>query len=62
MIIGREGGEGFEGCALITAPFRHGTSEGQIGVIGSIRMNYPATLPLVNLSARLLSFSDPEET
>jgi heat-inducible transcriptional repressor len=61
VIIGSEGGAGFEGCALVTAPFRHGASEGQIGVIGSIRMDYPAMLPLVNLSARLLSFDDSED-
>jgi len=61
VIIGREGGEGFEGCALITAPFRHGGAEGQIGVIGSIRMDYPAMLPLVNLSANLLSFEESED-
>jgi heat-inducible transcriptional repressor len=55
VIIGSEGGVGFEGCALVMAPFGVTGSGGQVGIIGSARMNYRAALPLVSLSAQLLS-------
>jgi heat-inducible transcriptional repressor len=55
VIIGDEGGAGFEGCALVTAPFGATGSGGQVGIIGSARMDYRAALPLVSLSAQLLS-------
>ena len=55
VIIGSEGGAGFEGCALVTAPFGVGGRGGQVGIVGSARMDYRAALPLVSLSAQLLS-------
>jgi heat-inducible transcriptional repressor len=55
VIIGREGGVGFEGCAMVSAPFGPGGSEGQIGVVGSSRMDYTAAIPLVRLAAELLT-------
>ena len=57
VIIGSEGGEEFTGCALIAAPFGKDGFLGNIGIVGSTRMNYPAIIPLVTLSAQLLSDS-----
>ncbi|MCK9460140.1 MAG: heat-inducible transcriptional repressor HrcA [Proteobacteria bacterium] len=55
VLIGDEGGAEFEGCALVTAPFGATGSGGQVGIIGSARMDYRAALPLVSLSAQILS-------
>ncbi|MCP4603079.1 MAG: heat-inducible transcription repressor HrcA [Proteobacteria bacterium] len=55
VIIGEEGGEGFDGCAMITSPFGEKNNEGQIGIIGSMRMDYSAVIPLVALAAQFLS-------
>jgi len=63
VIIGSEGGAGFEGCALVTAPFGASGKGGRVGIVGSARMDYRAALPLVSLSAQLLStgLGSPEE-
>jgi heat-inducible transcriptional repressor len=58
VIIGRDGGKGFDGCAMISAPFG---SQGQIGIIGSSRMNYSSVIPLVDLAAQFLSNRFPSE-
>ncbi len=55
VIIGREGGERFEGCAMISSPFGDRNNVGQIGIIGSNRMDYSAVIPMVNLAAQFLS-------
>jgi heat-inducible transcriptional repressor len=55
VVIGEEGGVGFEGCALVTAPFGVAGLCGQVGIVGSARMDYRVALPLVSLSAQLLS-------
>lgn len=55
VIIGDEGGEGFEGCALVTASFGAPGEGGQVGVVGSARMDYRRALPLVSLSAQLIT-------
>jgi heat-inducible transcriptional repressor len=55
VVIGQEGGEAFEGCAMISQPFGHQGSEGQVGVIGSARMDYSAVIPLVGLAAEFLT-------
>jgi heat-inducible transcriptional repressor len=55
VIIGREGGDDFKGCALITSPFSGGGAVGQIGILGPTRMDYRAMIPLVELSAELVS-------
>ncbi|MCK9523550.1 MAG: heat-inducible transcriptional repressor HrcA [Proteobacteria bacterium] len=55
VIIGGEGGDDFAGCALISSPFALAGGVGQVGILGSNRMNYPTLLPLVSLSARLIS-------
>ncbi len=61
VIIGREGGENLDGCSIITSPFGSGNTEGQIGVLGSTRMDYSTVIPLVALSAQILSsFFDDE--
>ncbi len=54
VIIGHEGGRGFEGCAMVTAPFGGG-GEGRVGILGSIRMDYSAAMSLVAMSAQFLS-------
>jgi heat-inducible transcriptional repressor len=55
IIIGREGGESFSGCAMITSPFGGKGSEGQVGIIGPVRMDYSAVLPLVAMAAQFMS-------
>ncbi len=55
VVIGQEGGDAFEGCAMITAPFGQTNNQGQIGVIGSARMDYSAVIPLVGLAAEFLT-------
>ena len=55
VVIGREGGATFDGCAIISAPFGRNGAEGQIGIVGSSRMDYTVGIPLVNLAAELLS-------
>jgi heat-inducible transcriptional repressor len=55
VIIGGEGGDDFTGCALITSPFSGGGAVGQIGILGPTRMDYQAMIPLVELSAELVS-------
>ncbi len=55
IIIGKEGGDSFDGCAMITSPFGERSNEGQVGIIGSQRMDYSAIIPLVKLAAQFLS-------
>ncbi len=55
VVIGQEGGKSFHGCAMISAPFGRGRSEGRVGVVGSSRMNYSAIIPLVGLAAEFLT-------
>lgn len=45
-----------EGCSLVTAPYRiDGKPVGVLGVIGPIRMHYEKVVPLVDITAKLLS-------
>lgn len=55
VIIGDEGGQDFNGCAMISSPFGPSGGQGQIGIIGSSRMDYSAVIPLVALAAQFLS-------
>lgn len=55
VLIGDEGGSGFEGCAMISAPFGAQGGSGRVGLIGSARMNYKNLVPLVAVSAERLS-------
>lgn len=57
IFIGEESGQPeFQSCSLITAPYRRQDQRlGMLAVIGPTRMNYQKVIPLVDLTARLLS-------
>ncbi|MFZ1568429.1 MAG: heat-inducible transcriptional repressor HrcA [Thiolinea sp.] len=57
IFIGREAGYAvFEDCSLVTAPYSLGDDHvGVLGVIGPKRMPYERVIPVVDLTARLLS-------
>jgi heat-inducible transcriptional repressor len=57
VIIGREhAAPWMQNCALITAPYRIGTSEamGTLGVVGPMRIEYARMMSVVNYVARLV--------
>jgi heat-inducible transcriptional repressor len=57
IFIGHEAGfAGFGDCSVITAPYSvAGKPVGVLGVIGPSRMNYDHIIPIVDVTARLLS-------
>ena len=57
IFIGRESGEMvFDDCSLVTAPYAvDGEHLGVLGVIGPKRMPYERVIPVVDITARLLS-------
>ena len=57
IFIGHEAGfEGFGDCSVITAPYSvDGHAIGVLGVIGPARMNYDQVIPVVDVTAKLLS-------
>lgn len=57
IFIGHEAGfAGFDDCSVITAPYSvDGKAIGVLGVIGPARMNYDQVIPVVDITARLLS-------
>ena len=57
IFIGREAGyKVFDDCSLVTAPYSLGDEHiGVLGVIGPKRMPYERVIPVVDLTARLLS-------
>ena len=57
IFIGHEAGfAGFGDCSVITAPYSvSGKPVGVLGVIGPSRMNYDHIIPVVDVTARLLS-------
>ena len=57
IFIGHEAGfEGFGDCSVITAPYSiDGKPIGVLGVIGPARMNYDQVIPVVDVTARILS-------
>jgi len=57
IFLGKESGlEALEGCGIITMPYTvHGDRVGVVGVVGPMRMNYAATIPLVQATARALA-------
>jgi heat-inducible transcriptional repressor len=57
IFIGHESGyEAFEECSLVTAPYAvDGTVVGTLAVIGPTRMAYERVIPMVDITARLLS-------
>lgn len=57
IFIGEESGyEPFDQCSLVTATYNQGDKRvGVLGVIGPTRMNYERVIPIVNVTAKLLS-------
>lgn len=57
VFIGREAGlDDFDNCSVITSPYTlDGEVLGVLGVIGPTRMQYNRVIPLVDVTARLLS-------
>ena len=57
IFIGRESGhEVFGDCSVVTAPYRiDDTHIGVLGVIGPQRMHYDRVIPVVDITAKLLS-------
>jgi heat-inducible transcriptional repressor len=57
VVIGREHpASSFQNCALITAPYRIGSSDsvGTVGVVGPMRIEYARIMAMVNYMARLV--------
>lgn len=57
IFIGEESGyQAFADCSVVTAPFcREGQKVGTLGVVGPTRMDYEGIIPIVDITARLLS-------
>ncbi|MCB1889104.1 MAG: heat-inducible transcriptional repressor HrcA [Rhodocyclaceae bacterium] len=56
FIGGESGVEPLDGCSVITAPYEvDGQVVGSVGVIGPTRMAYERVIPIVDITARLLS-------
>jgi heat-inducible transcriptional repressor len=57
IFIGEESGyRAFADCSVVTAPFcREGEKVGTLGVVGPTRMDYEGIIPIVDITARLLS-------
>lgn len=57
IYIGRESGyEVFDGCSLVTSTYQHeGKTIGVLGVIGPTRMAYDRIIPVVDMTAKMLS-------
>ena len=57
IFIGRESGyEALEACSVVTAPYKVDDSiVGTLGVVGPTRMSYEQVIPIVDMTARLLS-------
>ncbi len=57
LFIGQESGyEPLEDCSVVAAPYQvEGQSMGVLGVIGPTRMAYDKVIPIVDLTAKLLS-------
>jgi heat-inducible transcriptional repressor len=57
IFIGSESGyQALEECSVVTAPYRHaGRVVGTLGVVGPTRMPYHQVIPIVDITARLVS-------
>ena len=57
LFIGEESGlSPLDGCTVVTAPYTFdGTRVGTLGVVGPTRMNYERVIPIVDITARLVS-------
>ena len=57
IFIGRESGHNvFDDCSIVTAPYQIDESHiGVLGVVGPKRMHYDRVIPVVDITAKLLS-------
>jgi heat-inducible transcriptional repressor len=57
IFIGEEiGNQDFENCSIVTAPYKiEGEPVGVLAVVGPTRMHYERVIPIVDLTAKLLS-------
>jgi heat-inducible transcriptional repressor len=57
IFIGEESGsQGLSGCSLVTAPYKqNGKSIGVLAVVGPTRMKYAKVIPIVDVTAKMLS-------
>ncbi|MBT3196792.1 MAG: heat-inducible transcription repressor HrcA [Gammaproteobacteria bacterium] len=57
VFIGEESGyRFFDDCSVVTAPYRHGEEVvGVLGVVGPTRMAYDRVIPVVDMTAKVLS-------
>ena len=57
IFIGEESGsKGLSGCSLVTAPYKQkGKSVGVLAVVGPTRMQYDKVIPIVDVTAKMLS-------
>jgi heat-inducible transcriptional repressor len=63
FIGGESGYEAFEDLSLVTAPYQiDGRIVGTLGVIGPTRMAYEQVIPIVDITARLLSGALSQDT
>ncbi|MET1255908.1 heat-inducible transcriptional repressor HrcA [Aliikangiella maris] len=64
IFIGEESGEqSFSDCSIITAPYRlEGEPVGVLAVIGPTRMRYDRVIPIVDVTAKLLSSAITQRT
>ena len=53
IFIGQESGyQVLDDCSIVTAPYSD--TDGVLGVIGPVRLNYARVVPMVDLTARSL--------
>ena len=58
FLLGKESGYApFDECSMVTASYDNadGTAVGKLGVIGPTRMAYERIIPIVDMTAKLLS-------
>jgi heat-inducible transcriptional repressor len=57
IFIGEESGsQGLSGCSIVTAPYKQkGESVGVLAVVGPTRMQYEKVIPIVDVTAKMLS-------
>ncbi|MBV1908766.1 MAG: heat-inducible transcriptional repressor HrcA [Kangiellaceae bacterium] len=57
IFIGEESGsEGLSGCSIVSAPYKQqGKSIGVLAVVGPTRMQYDKVIPIVDVTAKMLS-------
>jgi heat-inducible transcriptional repressor len=63
LYIGQESGIAtLDECSVVTAPYQvEGQVVGSVGVIGPTRMAYDRVIPIVDITARLLSSALTEQ-